>query len=275
MTASSAPTKVVVSGAAGRLGGRIVQLAARSPKIDLVGLVVREGSEAEGQTLAALHPGAAHTPAGRLQATSALSPPEGAVLIETAPPPGALAHLEQARDLNLPVVLATTGFRAADTGTLDRVADAVPLLVAPNLSLGVNVLLDLVARASKALAAYDLEVLELHHRRKRDAPSGTAWALARAAADARGMDDLDRAAIFARAGDVGPRSDAEIGMFAIRGGDIVGEHTVYFVGEHERVEITHRAATRDAFAEGALAAATFLSTQTPGRYRMTDVLGLA
>lgn len=267
--------RVVVSGPTGRLGRRIVLQAAQDPKVELAGLWVRPGGDTEGRELGELFPELSDHPRAALRARSRVELGPETVLVETAPPPGALAHLDLARAAGAPVVMATTGFRSSDERTFEAAAGEIPLLLAPNLSLGVNLLLDLVARASKALAHYDLEVLELHHRRKRDAPSGTAWALGRTAAAARGIEDLERAAIFARAGDVGPRSDAEVGMFAIRGGDIVGEHTVYLVGEHERVELTHRAGTRDAFAEGAVVAAQYLAGKPPGRYRMADVLGLA
>lgn len=173
------------------------------------------------------------------------------------------------------MLIATTGFDQAELKRLEQCQDRIPLLIAPNLSLGITVLLDLVARASRALDGYQLELVEMHHNKKRDAPSGTAWALARAAAIARGQ-DVEEDAILARAGDVGPRGEHEIGMQSLRGGDIVGEHTLYLIGDTERIELSHRAATRDAFAAGAIRAARFLGEEgrRPGHYTMRDVLGL-
>jgi 4-hydroxy-tetrahydrodipicolinate reductase len=151
----------------------------------------------------------------------------------------------------------------------------VPVLVAPNLSLGVTVLLELVRQASRALEAYDLEIVEMHHNQKVDAPSGTAWALGRAAAEGRGQ-DVERDAILARAGEVGKRGKQEIGIQTLRGGGVIGEHTVFVVGEAERLELTHRAQSRDVFALGAARAARFLGApeRAPGLYAMRDVLGL-
>ena len=240
---------VVVSGARGRLGCRILALCEAAEGVEVRGQLTRED---DGHDFAA-----------------------GEVLIETGPKGAALAHGDRAAGSGASILMATTGFRSSDETRFEAWAKRVPFLLAPNLSLGVNLMLDLVRRAAGALAGYDLEVLEIHHRRKKDAPSGTAWALGRAAAEGRGQDDLERRAIHARAGMVGERSDEEVGMMALRGGDVIGEHTVYLFGETERVELTHRAATRDAFAQGALAAARFLSQQTPGRYTMRGVLGLA
>lgn len=255
-------TALVVSGARGRLGGRILALARATSGFEVRRGLVRAGGPDDG-----------HEREG-IPMSNAWSPARGEVLVEAGPTGPALEHGDAAADAGVPILLATTGFRAADQLRIEGWGEKVPLVVAPNLSLGVNLMLDLVRRASKALESYDLEILELHHRRKRDAPSGTAIALARAAADGRGQTDFERRAVYARAGDIGPRSDEEIGMMALRGGDIIGEHTVFLVGETERVELTHRAAHRDAFAHGALVAARFLERSAPGCYRMADVLGL-
>jgi 4-hydroxy-tetrahydrodipicolinate reductase len=153
-------------------------------------------------------------------------------------------------------------------------ATAIPVVLAPNTSLGVTVLLKLVADAARALGSgYDIEVVEAHHRMKRDAPSGTALRLAEAAAEASGR-DLAATARYARHGDVGPRTGEEIGIQTIRGGDVIGDHTVFFLGLGERVEITHRASSRDTFARGAVRAAEWLAGKGPGLYDMRDVLGL-
>lgn len=262
---------VVVSGAGGRLGRRILAQCVQADDVLVRGAVVREGSNVDGRDASILCPELTET---GLRTTGRVVLEPGAVLIETAPKAAALRHAERAAAARMPILMATTGFGTEEIDQLRALAESVPVLVAPNLSLGVTVLTDLVKRASAALRAYDLEIVELHHRRKKDAPSGTAWALARAAAEARGR-DAERDARMARSGEVGPRGDAEIGMFAVRGGDIIGEHTVYLVGETERVELTHRAGNRDAFAHGAVQAARCLATRDPGWFTMREVVGLS
>jgi|JI10StandDraft_1071094.scaffolds.fasta_scaffold715018_2 4-hydroxy-tetrahydrodipicolinate reductase len=262
---------VVVSGAAGRLGRRILAAVAGTP-----GLTVAAGLEREGAPSATLAElagvaGLAGATSTSLEAVAG----RGRVLIETGPRPVALAHARAAAAAGMPVLVCTTGLDPAERAELAALGQRVPLVVAANLSLGVAVLTDLVRRASAALPGYALEIVEIHHDKKRDAPSGTAWALGRAAAEARGR-DVERDAILARAGDVGPRSEGEIGLMALRGGDVVGEHTVYLFGPAERLELTHRASSRDVFAHGAARAALYLGAaeRTPGLYTMADVLGL-
>ncbi|MBX2812504.1 MAG: 4-hydroxy-tetrahydrodipicolinate reductase [Myxococcales bacterium] len=264
---------VVISGAAGRLGSHIVRCCLMDPRTEVVAALVRPQGKADGQKLL----GSDGTDT-LLQMTSDVKRalgPGGRVLIETALAPVALAHLAVAAEYKIPVCVATTGFSSAEQRTIEQYAQGIPILLAPNLSVGVTVLLDLVARAAHALDDYHLEVLELHHARKRDAPSGTAWALAQAASAARSR-DIERDAVLARAGETGLRGDHEVGMQSIRGGDIFGEHTVYLVGEHERVELSHRSMSRDAFASGAVPAAKFLAAPStaPGLYSMRDALGL-
>jgi 4-hydroxy-tetrahydrodipicolinate reductase len=242
--------EVVVSGARGRLGSRICALVKEASDMKLAG-------ELEYDT-----PDRSAIQAGR-------------VLISAATKGAALEDTALASSRGAAILVATTGFDSQERATLEAHAKRVPLLIAPNLSLGVAVLQELVARASAALADYDLEVLELHHNKKKDAPSGTAWALARTAASARGQ-DIEQDAVLARAGETGARGRREIGMQSIRGGDIVGDHTVYLVGATERLELTHRAQSRDTFAAGAVQAARFLGTsdRKPGLYTMRHVLGL-
>mgnify|MGYP006290260565 CR=1 FL=1 len=208
--------------------------------------------------------------------TVPLADARGRVLVEAALVPAARAHAARAAEVGVPVCLATTGFDARQRAELEALADRIPVLFAPNLSLGVNVVLDLVRTAASALPGYHLEVVEMHHALKRDAPSGTAWALASAGAEARGQ-AIERDAVLARAGETGPRGEAEIGIQTLRGGGVIGEHTVYLVGETERVELSHRAQSRDAFAAGAVEAARFLGApgRAPGVYEMADVLGLS
>jgi 4-hydroxy-tetrahydrodipicolinate reductase len=257
---------VVVAGAAGRLGTRILEALRAAPDLRLVGALVRAGSPLEGQP-------ASEAVAFTSDLDRALVP--GAVVITVAPRSAALIHAERAARLGSPVLVATTGFDPAERTRIEAQAARIPVLIAPNLSPGVALLVELVRRAAAALPDYDLEVLELHHRKKRDAPSGTAWALAAAADEARGG-DIERDAILARAGETGPRGAREVGMQSIRGGDIIGEHTVYLIGGSERLELVHRAAGREVFAEGAVKAARFLAApgRRPGLYAMRDVLGL-
>jgi 4-hydroxy-tetrahydrodipicolinate reductase len=170
-------------------------------------------------------------------------------------------------------VVGTTGLGAEAETALDDLARVAPIVVAANFSLGVNLMLGLVQQAAKALADWDAEIVETHHHHKRDAPSGTALAIARAIAAGHGV-AYDSVKRHTRDGDVGPRPHGEIGVATVRGGDVVGEHTAYFFGQAERIEISHRATSRMIFASGAVVAAQWLAGKPPGRYTMLDVLGL-
>lgn len=258
-------TTVVISGAAGRLGSRILALALEAEDLRVEAALVANAAEAEA--LSAAHPGLTVSPDPSMIRA-------GCVLLEAAPPQAAIPHAERAAELGAPTMIASTGFTAKAEARLTELSAQIPLLLTPNLSLGVTLLNELVRQAAAALPGYDLEVLELHHRKKRDAPSGTAWGLAKAAAAGRGL-DLDKSAVLARAGETGPRGDQDIGMQSIRGGDIVGDHTVFLAGPFDRLELTHRAQSRDAFAAGAIAAARFLGREglPPGAYTMRSVLG--
>jgi 4-hydroxy-tetrahydrodipicolinate reductase len=187
--------------------------------------------------------------------------------------PGATRAAAHLAPRGVAAVVGTTGLGPEDRAALDGLAARAPVLESANFSLGVNLLLALTADAAAAVPGWDAELVELHHRRKRDAPSGTALALGRAIAGARGV-ALDAIARGGREGDVGPRPDGELGLHAVRGGDVVGEHTVCFFGEGERIELTHRATSREIFAAGALRAAAFVAGKPAGRYAMRDVLGI-
>jgi 4-hydroxy-tetrahydrodipicolinate reductase len=173
-----------------------------------------------------------------------------------------------------PLVVGTTGLGDAARERLDALSAHAPVVVAPNTGTGINVLRNLVRAAAHALPGWDLEVLEMHHRKKVDAPSGTAWLLLEAAADGSDPGSGRERAVPSRVGDCGARTDREIGVQTLRGGDVVGEHTVYLVGHGERIELTHRAWDRDTFARGGLRAARWIVDQPSGRYGMADVLGL-
>lgn len=179
-----------------------------------------------------------------------------------------VAHVRACVDARVPLVVGTTGMSADDTKALDDASKSIALIVAANLSVSAHVATHLAREAASRLRAYDAEVVEVHHNKKKDAPSGTALMLAKAVADARSQD----ASVLRRARDGHvPRASGEIGVSAVRGGDVVGEHTVFFLGEGERIEIVHRITDRAVFARGAVAAALFLRGKAPGRYAMRDV----
>ena len=264
------PVDIVVCGAAGRMGRRIVALAADDPRVRVVGAVEARGNAAVGADAAEL----AGLGASGVQVSddlAALAVP-GAVVVDFTSAASSLAHLRVAVAKRAPIVIGSTGFSAADRTEAEKLAAGTPTLIAPNMSLGVNVLLGLVEEAARRLGAgFDCEIVELHHGRKKDAPSGTALALGEAAARGKGLDPK-QAFRTERCGMIGERPPGEIGIVALRAGDAVGDHTVYFAGAGERVELTHRATSRDCLAAGALHAAVWLAPRGPGLYSMRDVL---
>ena len=259
-------------GASGKMGARLVALAVETPGLAVGAAVERTGHPSlgrdAGEASGAGPLGVAIGPDVR----AALS--AGDVVIDFTTPAATLALLPQAVEAKIALVIGTTGLDAAGVEAIRSASSRIPIVFAPNMSLGMNVMFKVVADVARALGAgYDVEIVEAHHRQKKDAPSGTALALGRVLADAA-KHRLDEVAVYARHGDVGPRSPGEIGIQTIRAGDIVGDHTVLFGGLGERLEITHRASSRDPFARGALRAALWLSGQPPGLYDMQDVLGL-
>jgi 4-hydroxy-tetrahydrodipicolinate reductase len=230
------------------MGQALVRLAKADSAIELVGLIDRD-----------------------TDAKSALNDAAGAVLIEFTNPEATLERVQQAAAAGVNVLVGTTGFEVAQRKKLESYADRIALIVAPNTSLGVNVLLDVVRRLAATLPSYDIELVEMHHRLKKDAPSGTAVALAEAAAAGREV-ALAEVAVHGRSGLTGERPAGQIGIHAVRGGDVVGEHTMTFAGPGERIEVVHRAHSRDTFAAGALTAAKWLAGRAPGLYTMQDVL---
>lgn len=194
-------------------------------------------------------------------------------LIDFTTPQASIARLQEAAKAGVPVVIGTTGFNKDQLAQISVIAQTIPVLLSANMSVGINILLDVVKRLAEKLPGYDIEITETHHRLKKDAPSGTALALAQAAAEGRQL-NLDHAARHGRHGLVGARAADEIGIHALRGGDVVGDHTVLFANTGERIEVIHRASSRNAFASGAMAAARWLVEQPPGLYTMKDVLNL-
>lgn len=259
--------RVCVVGPQGRMGRAVLALAAGRTDLRVTSALVRPGSSA-GAEIAEMGPGVIATS----DAGAALAAAD--VYIDFSTPQATADVAIAALSRGVAAVVGTTGLGDRAHAALEVLSKRAPVLWAPNFSPGVNLLLDLAERAARALGPeFDLEIVELHHRKKRDAPSGTALALGEALARGRaGAGELEQRP--GRAGDTGPRAAGELGIAAVRGGDVIGEHTAYFLGDHERIELTHRAATRDVFAAGALRAAAWLAGKPAGRYRMRDALGL-
>ncbi len=268
---SPAALKVAVAGASGRMGRTLIEAVAAAPDCNLAGALDVAGSPALGEDpMAALGGSSALRITADLRAGLA-----GAdVLIDFTRPEGTLAHLAVCRELGVAAVIGTTGFSEAQKAQIAEHASRLAIVMAPNMSLGVNVTLKLLEVAAKALpGGYDIEVIEAHHRHKADAPSGTALAMGEVLARATGR-KLDDVAVWGRHGVTGERDAASIGFSVIRGGDIVGDHTALFAGDGERIEITHRSSGRANYAQGSLRAVRFLRGRAPGLYGMADVLGL-
>ncbi len=254
-------TRVAIIGAAGRMGRELCRAALETDGIELVGGTDASGSPALGADLGEL------CGAGRIGVAATEDPPgEAEVLIEFTTPGATVEHLSYGK----PHVIGTTGLSGEQHAKLEEAAKSVPIVLAPNMSVGVNLLREVVRDLSAKLAGYDIEVVEAHHRHKKDAPSGTALLLARAAAEGRGQ-DLDEVAVYGREG-VASRREGEIGIHALRGGAVVGEHRLVFYSEGEEVEVVHRALSRRTFADGAMRAAKFVAGAGPGLYSMQYVL---
>jgi 4-hydroxy-tetrahydrodipicolinate reductase len=270
MTAS--PLRLVVPGAAGKMGRMIVKVIAETPSTELVAAIERPASPLLGQDAGSV---AGLSPLGVALGSdldSALG--QADVIIDFTAPTATAWTVSRAAEHGVGMVIGTTGLGEAEKRAIWHAAERIPIVLSANMSLGVNVLFGLLAQAATALGKdYDVEIVELHHRLKKDAPSGTALAMANVLAETLGR-DLTKDARYGRQGEVGARTPEEIAVLAVRGGDIVGEHTAYFCGMGERLEITHRASSRETFARGAVRAAQWLSDRDPGLYDMQDVLGL-
>ena len=264
--------RIAVAGATGRMGSRITALSTEHKGIRLAGAFERKGHKDIGKDIGTVI-GIGKT--GVTLSDSLESIIKGVDLVITfTTVEASLEHLKIASSKGKAIVIGTTGFAKKDLQVVSRLTKKIPCVMASNMSTGVNLLLKVLKDIAGVLGdSYDIEIVEAHHRMKKDAPSGTALKMAQAISGALKR-DLDKVAVYARQGIIGERTSKEIGIQSIRAGDIVGEHTVIFGGLGERIEVTHKASSRDTFARGALRAALWLQKKRPGLYDMQDVLGL-
>ena len=263
--------KIAIAGASGRMGQMLIEAVRADAECVLSGALDMASSPAIGADAGAYSG----------QATGVLITSDvrqglqsSQVLIDFTRPEGTMEHLKVCRELGVAAVIGTTGFTEAQKAEIATIAQDIAIMMAPNMSVGVNVTLKLLEMAAKALSTgYDIEIIEAHHRHKVDAPSGTALKMGEVIADALGR-DLKECAVYAREGVTGERDPSSIGFATIRGGDIVGDHTVLFAGIGERIEISHKSSSRATYAQGSLRAVRFLAGQKSGLFDMFDVLGL-
>ncbi len=265
--------RAIVAGAGGRMGGRIINIIRDTEGIELSAAFERQDCPVVGQD-AGVVAGCGELGV-KIEDNIESVIDKGDVIIDFTFHEASVKHAEVASQKGKPMVIGTTGFTQEEYSKLDELSKSFPLVLAPNMSVGVNLLYKLIEMAASVLGDdYDVEIVEAHHRMKKDAPSGTALQLGKVVAKALGR-DFEEVAVFARHGMIGERSKKEIGIQTVRAGDIVGEHTVLFGGIGERIEITHKASSRDTFAKGAVRAALWIVGKPAGRYSMQDVLGLS
>lgn len=263
---------VIVAGAAGRMGCRLVALIRDSTTLTLSGAIEGKGHRSLGSD-AGETAGCGHAGIPITDDFVALLE-KGEVVIDFSSPEATIHHLRATAKHQRATVIGTTGFSTPQLQEIAALASQAPCVLSPNMSVGINLIYKVIGEMAKTLGnEYDIEVIEAHHRHKKDAPSGTALKMAEVLAKAVGR-DLNQVGVYARKGLVGERKQNEIGIQTIRAGDIVGDHTILFGGMGERIEVTHRASSRDTFAGGALRAAQWVVRQPPGLYDMMDVLGL-
>lgn len=265
------PLRIAIAGASGRMGRMLIEASLKDPGVTLAAAFDRPGAPFIGRDAGEL--------AGASCGVAIGDDPRAAIaaadcVIDFTRPEGTLAHLALARELGKSMVIGTTGFSADEKGVIASAAKSIPVVFAPNMAVGVNAVFKLLEVAARILdEGYDVEVIEAHHRFKVDAPSGTALRMGEVVARELGR-DLDHCAIYGREGVTGERKPETIGFSTIRGGDVVGDHTVLFAGIGERIEITHKSGSRMPYASGSLRAARFLAGKSSGLFDMQDVLGL-
>ena len=262
---------ITVAGASGRMGHMLIEAILATQDCRLAGALDIPASPALGQDAGAS--------LGRVTGVSVTADLKAGLqgascLIDFTRPEGTLAHLKVCRELGVKAVIGTTGFTDEQKAEIAEIARDIAIVMAPNMSVGVNVTLKLLQMAAQAMSTgYDIEIIEAHHRHKVDAPSGTALKMGEVIAEAQGTKLADRA-VYERFGHTGAREDNTIGFATVRGGDIIGDHTVLFAGTGERIEISHKSSSRAGYAQGSLRAARFLADKTSGQYDMYAVLGL-
>jgi 4-hydroxy-tetrahydrodipicolinate reductase len=263
--------KIAVAGASGRMGRMLVEAIGANPAVELAGALDVPGSPMLGTDAGAF----SGKPSGIVIKSDLDQALAGAdCLIDFTRPEGTLRHLEYCAAHGIKLVIGTTGFDDAGKAAIRAAAEKTAIVFAPNMSVGVNVTLKLLERAAKSLSTgYDIEIIEAHHRHKVDAPSGTALKMGEVIADALGR-DLKECAVYGREGVTGERDPSTIGFATVRGGDIIGDHTVLFAGTGERIEISHKSSSRASYAQGAVRAAGFLADKPNGLFDMMDVLDL-
>jgi len=266
--------KLAIAGAGGRMGQALIEASLASNDLEIASALDVSDSAFVGHDAGERF---GRVTGARVQADIDAAVRSADVLIDFTRPAGTIAHVAACAHHRVAAVIGTTGLDAAQQRELADHAQTIPIVYAPNMSVGVNVLLELVENAARALgSAYDVEIVEMHHKHKVDAPSGTAIQLGKAAAAGRGI-DFGSSGVYSREGEVGARRQDTIGFATLRGGDVVGEHTVIFAGTGERIELTHRATSRQNFAAGALRAARFVAekrrSRATGLFAMRDVLG--
>jgi len=264
--------KVAIIGVGGKMGRSILATLNNDEEITVAGGTELPGHELVGKDL------------GEAMGTESLginisdniedAAGEADIIVDFTAPESTLLNAEYASNNSKSIVIGTTGFSTGQKNTLNSFLKSIPSVISPNMSIGVNLLFELSKNVSKIVGKeFDVEIVEAHHRNKVDSPSGTALGLAESVAEGLGV-NLDDNAVYERHGNIGKRKNNEIGIQTIRGGDVVGDHTVMFLGEGERIELTHKALSRDNFSKGVLRAVKWLPGKTPGIYAMKDVLGL-
>jgi 4-hydroxy-tetrahydrodipicolinate reductase len=264
--------KVIVCGACGKMGSTVVKMISQQSDMKVIAGIESNNHECLGDDLGAvLGLGDIHIPLSFDLADEISS---ADCVVDFTSPESTLRHLRISAKAEKPTIIGTTGFSEEQVGEIEKLADSVPCILSPNMSIGVNLLFRMAQETAKVLGEdYDIEIIEAHHRQKKDAPSGTARRLGELIAISINK-NLKEVGIYGRQGNLGERSEEEIGIHSIRGGDIVGDHTVMFSGLGERVELTHKAHSRETFAVGTIRSIRYIQNANPGLYDMRDVLGL-